>query len=418
MSLDLKPQDKSPGGRGRAIEKRPSDESLSSLTPTSDSEADCAGDVVSKCTSYPDGGLKAWLVVLGSFCAFFCALSFLNSIGVYQSWISTHQLSSESEGRIGWIFGFYNFLSYAASLALGPLFDTYGARPLSLAGTVLLLTQYILLGFCQRYWHFFLCIGVIGGLGACALSTCAIGTVQHWFLHRRGLATGVAICGGSVSGIILPLIISKLLEEIGFRWTAITIGCLLLPFELAAIIFMETRVTSAPVCRWASLPNPRLLLQPQEGLIAMGLLLVEIGMFIPMTYITSYAVYYGMSQSSSCYLVTVMNVGSLIGRWAAGFIGDYVGWFNTQVVILGLGAFSIFAIWLPAEANTPVLWLFVIVFGVANGSGISLVPVCLSRLCSTENYGKVYGTVYAFSSIGYEEDLVAMTVLSYAKGYI
>ncbi|CAI4213965.1 unnamed protein product [Parascedosporium putredinis] len=141
---------------------------------------------------YPDGGKAAWICVFGSFCSLFAALSMMNSVGVYRDYLSENQLKSSSPGRIGWIFGFYNFFSFFAGLPLGPVFDAYGPRHLSLCGGVLLVTTYIALANCSEYWHFFL---TFGGLGT-------VGSVQHWFLRRRGLATGMAISGGSVGGIV------------------------------------------------------------------------------------------------------------------------------------------------------------------------------------------------------------------------
>ncbi|KAJ5355852.1 MFS transporter MCP family solute carrier family 16 member 10 [Penicillium concentricum] len=245
---------------------------------------------VSKYESYPDGGIKSWLVVFGCFCAFFSALSFMNSIGVYHSWIASHQLQAEGAGKIGWIFGFSNFLTFVASLFIGPVFDSCGPRPLSAVGPVFLQAQYILLGFCRTYWHFFFCIGVFGGIGTCVLFTCAIGTIQHWFFHRRGLAMGLAISGGSASGILLPLIISGILPKIGFQKTTLTVSVILLPFEIAAVVLMTTPTLSAKHRqrlsldgRWKAMPSLRILLELQPFLIALGLLFGELAMFIPMT---------------------------------------------------------------------------------------------------------------------------------------
>ncbi|GME81208.1 unnamed protein product [[Candida] boidinii] len=43
---------------------------------------------------FPEGGLKAWLVVFGAFCSLLVALMCMNSTGAFQAYISTHQLSN------------------------------------------------------------------------------------------------------------------------------------------------------------------------------------------------------------------------------------------------------------------------------------------------------------------------------------
>ena len=47
--------------------------------------------------------LRAWLAVLGGFLALFCSFGQLSAFGTFQSWYSTHQLSSSSLFSISWI---------------------------------------------------------------------------------------------------------------------------------------------------------------------------------------------------------------------------------------------------------------------------------------------------------------------------
>ena len=66
--------------------------------------------------TYPEGGLQAWLVVLGSFCGLVAGLGLMNTIGVYQAYLSENQLSEYTESAIGWIFSVYVFLSFGCGL--------------------------------------------------------------------------------------------------------------------------------------------------------------------------------------------------------------------------------------------------------------------------------------------------------------
>ncbi|KAJ9149916.1 MFS transporter, MCP family, solute carrier family 16 (Monocarboxylic acid transporters), member 10 [Pleurostoma richardsiae] len=348
---------------------------------------------------YPDGGKRAWLTVLGSFCMFFAGLSLMNSIGAYETWISGHQLANESPGRIGWIFGFYNFMSFFAGIPLGPVFDVKGPLPLLLVGSVLLIATYLLLSICKVYWHFLLCLGLVGSLSTCLLFTASVGTIQHWFLRRRGIATGCAISGGSVGGIVFPLILGKLLPRIGFAWTMRVTTLIMLPCLAAGCLLLRGRLQRA--FSWKGiLPNPRLLLNPQLSVLTAGAFFVELGLFIPMTYIASYAVANGASSQAAYNVVTLLNVGSFIGRWLPGYIGDKLGRFNAQVCALFLSLVAIFGIWKQAGTSTGALFAFAVVFGIGSGSGISLVPVCIAQLCDTKDYGKTFTAVYSIASIG------------------
>lgn len=112
--------------------------------PTSDSASLTPDDHI-----YPEGGLKAWLVVFGSWCGMFASLGIANSLASFQAYISDNQLSSYSPGAIGWIFSIYTFLSFACGIYIGPLFDVYGPRWLILPGSAILLLAFFLIGICH-----------------------------------------------------------------------------------------------------------------------------------------------------------------------------------------------------------------------------------------------------------------------------
>lgn len=97
---------------------------------------------------YPEGGLRAWLVVFGSFCGMFASLGIANSLASFQAYISENQLVAKSPDQIGWIFSIYTFLSFACGIYIGPLFDVYGPRWLLLPGSVCVVASMMLIGIC------------------------------------------------------------------------------------------------------------------------------------------------------------------------------------------------------------------------------------------------------------------------------
>lgn len=100
--------------------------------------------------TYPEGGRRAWLVVLGSWLALFSSLGLMNILATFQTYVSTHQLSHYDSGTIGWIFSLYTFLCFFLGIYIGPIFDKYGPRYLILGGTVSLALSLMLLSICTR----------------------------------------------------------------------------------------------------------------------------------------------------------------------------------------------------------------------------------------------------------------------------
>ena len=68
---------------------------------------------------YPEGGWKAWSVVIGAWCAMIPSMGLLNSLGTLHAWSTTHQLRDYSESSVGWIFGAYGFFLYFAGAQAG-----------------------------------------------------------------------------------------------------------------------------------------------------------------------------------------------------------------------------------------------------------------------------------------------------------
>ena len=93
--------------------------------------------------SFPEGGCRAWLVVVGSFSGMLASFGLMNTIGTFQAYLTTHQLANKSPSTVGWIFSIYVFLAFGCGLQIGPVFDRKGSRWLVLAGTVCLVVGMI-----------------------------------------------------------------------------------------------------------------------------------------------------------------------------------------------------------------------------------------------------------------------------------
>ena len=88
--------------------------------------------------SYPEGGMKAWGVVIGAWSGMIASFGILNTVGTFQAYLSQHQLAYHSPGSIGWIFSIFAFLTFFCGVQIGPIFDAKGSRDLVAAGTVCL----------------------------------------------------------------------------------------------------------------------------------------------------------------------------------------------------------------------------------------------------------------------------------------
>ena len=117
---------------------------------------------------YPEGGLRAWLVVFGSFCGMTAGFGYMNTIGIFHAYLGSHQLSQYGEQAIGWVFSVYVFLSFFCGVQIGPVFDAHGPRWILAIGTVCLLLSAFLMGECTG--EFAAAVVVFGDVGCVILT--------------------------------------------------------------------------------------------------------------------------------------------------------------------------------------------------------------------------------------------------------
>lgn len=382
--------------------------STAGTSPRSDMTLDLA-------ETYPEGGWCAWSVVLGSWLALFSSLGILSSIATFHAYLHSHQLARFSDAEISWIFSVYTFLSFFGGVFIGPIFDKYGPRALILAGTVCLVASLILLGICKglsrpsafqfdrqsltplEYLHFLFAFGVLSGVGTSLLFTPSIAVLGHWFARRRGLATGIATTGGSIGGIAFPLLMNFLFDRVGWERSMYAIATVCFVLCGLSNLLLRSRLPAADNAK--PLPDFRILRDPAFALTTLGIFLLELSLFIPLTYISSYMVKQGFDTDFSYQILPILNAGSALGRLLAGPWADRFGPFNVNILAVILSIVSCLGVWLPFGSTPQGIVVFAVLFGFSSGSNISIGPVCVGRLCRTEHYGKYYATAYASVSL-------------------
>lgn len=242
---------------------------------------------------------------------------------------------------------------------------------------------------------------VLNGIGGCLVNTPCIAAIGHWFLVGRAHATGIAMTAGSIGGIIFPLMLQRLFPTIGFAWATRILGFMLLALLIVANILVKSRLPPKKLPSLSSiLPDLNAFKDLPYLFLTLGIFLLEWGLFVPLTYITPYVVSNGQSTAFGFYIVSILNAGSFAGRFGAGWVADRIGRLNTLILSVALCIITCLAIWLPARNFKAVVVVFAVAFGFVSGSNLSLSPVCVGQLCSTEHYGRYYSTCWMVVAFG------------------
>ncbi|SCU80752.1 LAFA_0C00958g1_1 [Lachancea sp. 'fantastica'] len=362
--------------------------------------------------SFPDGGLPAYMALLGSFMGLLPVWGVMNSLGALEGYISTHQLASSSSSGVSWIFSIYLTLFSSSCVLTGAYFDRNGGFVPLCVGSLVFVGGIFATGNCQTIWQFILAFSVVVGLATGALTTPLIGVVATWFSRKRAMATSVATIGGSLGGIVFPLMLKNLYGEVGFPWAMRILGFVCLACLSIACLFARVNDSAKPAniefssrsekTRYYIFGSFKLsyFKDLKYLLTTAAFSLAENSIMGTNTFIASYAMKRGNSEGQAFTMITVSNAVQILGRYIPGYISDkYTGRFNTVIVMSCLTGVANLVLLLPFGGNSKVLWTYMVLYGFMSGSVMSLTAVCVAQISRTRDFGKRYSTSYLLSAI-------------------
>jgi MFS family permease len=193
----------------------------------------------------PNGGLNAWLQVLGSFFLFFNTYGILTSYGVYQTYYESGDLFQSSSSDISWVGSIQAFLVQFCGIFSGPIYDRGYLGTLLTFGGICIVFGHMMLSLATEYWHVLLAQGICVGVGMGCLFVPSISILPSYFSTRVGLAVGVASTGSALGGVIYPLVLNRLIDTVGFAWSVRVIGFVALATMAIPISVMRLRYIPA-----------------------------------------------------------------------------------------------------------------------------------------------------------------------------
>ncbi|KAK2832019.1 hypothetical protein FQN49_006934 [Arthroderma sp. PD_2] len=336
----------------------------------------------------PDGGVKAWACVAGSFLLQFCSFGYVNACGIFQLYYQQTMFRGQSSSSLAWITTLQVFLLFLFGPAVGKLIDVYGCQRMLPPFSILTVFAVCMLSLCTKYWQVMLAQGVAFGFAAAGLSLPAMATATQWFSSKKGLAVGIVSAGSSLGGIIYPCMLPRLIEQVGFasavRWTALMQGILLIIANLLC------SSPFPPPGKW-SLTEKDANAPPSSGFrgfkswpwafFVSGCFFTMWGLFAPLNYLPEMAALHGYSDFAQ-YTLAIANAGSLVGRIVPGWASDIIGQFNAMCIVTTLSGVLVLAFWLPLEFHTSLagVTVFALLFGFVSGGFVSLGPPCVVSL--------------------------------------
>ncbi|KAI1334543.1 MFS general substrate transporter [Xylariaceae sp. FL0016] len=346
-------------------------------SPATTAEAALASPSPHPATAIPDGGLAAWLNLLGAFIIMINTFGILNTFGVYQTYYETQLLSDHSSSEISWIGSLQGALLMMTGIVSGPLFDAGYFHYLKASGLFLIIFGMFMTSLCSTYWQVLLAQGLCVGLGTGLAFLPSAAILAQYFAKRRALAIGMQSVGSPLTGIIFPIIFQRLQPSIGFGWATRVLAFILLGLAPIPLVFMRPRIP--PPKRKRAFLDKSALRDPAYLVLGVGFLFAFLGIYVPFFYIQLYAIRYNIASASfSAYLVTLLNTGSVFGRVLPNIVADRFGSMY-MLIASTFGASVLIFGWFGVD-NLAGLIVFALLFGFFNGGVTSLPQSAITSL--------------------------------------
>jgi MFS family permease len=355
------------------------------------------------------GLFYGWFVVAAAFAITFvgfgCAYSFSAFIE------SLQRDFSASRGSVSLVFALAGFLYFSVGSISGPLADRFGSRRLALIGMILIGAGLVAASVAQSLLQVYAAYGLGIGLGVGCSYVPAVGAVPRWFARRRGLASGIASSGIGFGTLIVPPLASLLITDVGWRETYLILGVLAATTGAGMALLIENDPRDRglgpdgdpPQVASTSLPasgasiTEALRSRQFIGLYA-ACLFCAFGVFVPFVHLVPYATDHGIPPASAALLVSAIGIGSALGRFFLGGLADRVGRELSLVATFACMALALFA-WALSTGFWPLAG-FALVFGIAYGGWVALLPAVVMDYFGGRNIGGLIGILYTSAGFG------------------
>lgn len=189
----------------------------------------------------PNGGWISWSQVLGGHIVTFFTWGFITSFGMLQAHYTSIGLSTPS--NISWIGALTVFFLLSIPLWSGAASDMGHFKFVLRTGIGLWLLGIFTTSVCKEYWQFVLAQGFCIGLANGCLFVPMISVISTYFdATKRSFAIGIVLCGSGTGGLVIPIMLNRLIDRIGFGWAVRTLGFMALGMLLVAERLLKKRL--------------------------------------------------------------------------------------------------------------------------------------------------------------------------------
>ncbi|XP_011865071.1 PREDICTED: monocarboxylate transporter 10 isoform X2 [Vollenhovia emeryi] len=361
----------------------------------------------------PDGGLRAWLVMIASFTINGVLFSIINTYSLIYPELQK-RLAEAGETEVSSKAALVGSLTIGTTFFLSPvagiLTDKFGIQTTTFVGGAIASVGLLLSSLLtDKVELLFLTYGVMYGLGASLAYTPSLAILGHYFKKYLGLVNGIVTAGSSIFTTLLPTLMEFLLRRLGLEGTLRSLALLTAIIMACAILFKPIPLTTPQGdesqgktksirSRLKEFVNVSIWKKKRYVVWASSIPLALFGYFVPYVHIGKF-VATTFKDADSKLPVMCIGITSGIGRLIFGYIADLPKVnriFLQQISFLSIGVLTML---LPVTKSFLMLLGISLGMGLFDGCFISLLGPIAFDICGRNGATQAIGFLLGMCSI-------------------
>jgi len=245
-------------------------------------------------------------------------------------------------------------------------------------------------------WLIYITYGIAGGFGVGMAYNAIISAAQSWFVHKRGLATGISVCMFGFSTVVFAPVIEKLVKEFDLMSTfrILSAAFFLVTILLFSFITMPENTggqkKSAPVLDSKQYTTSEMIKTPAFFMIMFSMMFLTSSYFILNPSFKTLALDRGLDANIGTVLVMLTGVANALGRLGIPLLADKIGREKAVITIILATAVSTAAL---CVAQGPIFMIAVAIIAFCYGGSSGVYPLVTADYFGIKNIGSNYGAI-------------------------
>ncbi|HEY6981494.1 MFS transporter [Reyranella sp.] len=350
-----------------------------------------------------------WRVVAGAFVCMLTGYAVAYSFAAFFGPLEAE--FGAQRGETSLVFSIAAFLYFLLGLPAGLVGDRVGPRPVVTGGLLIVALGLVIAAHASTLWQVYLGYSLGVGLGVGFSYVPSVTAVQHWFVRRRGTASGLAVAGIGVGTLIGAPLANALIARIGWRDTYLVLAALtVLGAGVAGLLIrrgphfygLEPDGEAAAAGKASPSSSGFTLAQAVRTgpfwAVYTAALLMSFGLFTPFVHLVPYVRDIGLGSGFGVLLITLLGVGSTVGRFLFASITPWLGR-RLSFALMLIGAGVMLVVWSLSTSATALVF-FALLFGAFYGGFVAIAPSLAADYFGGRALGAVIGALYSGVAFG------------------